>query len=249
MTLAKSDTSTGFTYYNVCGWVEVDGLPAGMEVVRYGGLRVAAGIPVFYGESSGVERQGPSKISSSGTITSPQPQVGDACPSPGLQEALDPLPKSYGRTTVVLMAVNPYLVHAYWEVTPKDLEDARGLWGPQVVQPALRLYDVTGISFDGTNTRCCFDVDVHLAAENWYVHLWSPAKSYVADLGLRTADGSFFALVRSNIAHTPPAEPSMKVNVQYLPVHVGSEVQTTGTRFVDLTQMNENSFISGMSSR
>jgi hypothetical protein len=141
-----------------------------------------------------------------------------------LRQELDVLPRAYGRTTIVLMAVNPYLVHAYWEVVPKDLEEAKGLRDP-LAQPALRFYDVTGISFDGSNAHGCFDVDVQLAAENWYVHLWSPAKSYVVDLGLRTADGGFLALARSNIAHTPPASPSMKVDVRHLPVHVASKVQ------------------------
>jgi len=171
-----------------------------------------------------VEREGPSKQSILATVPSPQPQAADVRPSPGLQEELEALPKSYGRTTIVLMAVDPYLVHAYWEVAPKELEATKRLWDPQV-QSALRFYDVTGIAFDGTNARACFDVDVQLAAENWYVRLWSPGKSYVVDLGLRRADGSFFALVRSNTAHTPPAAPSMNVDVRYLPIQVGSKVQ------------------------
>lgn len=212
-----------------------------------------------------MEQQSPGKISKSGTVPSPQPQAEGLRFSPSLQEDLDALPKSYGRTTIVLMAVDPYRVHAYWEVVPKDLADARRLRGPQA-RPALRFHEVTGISVDGANAHCCFDVDVQFAAENWYVHLWSPAKSYVVDLGLRTADGSFFALVRSNIAHTPPAGPEPAAESsgarpyarpyehtpqrgEYSASGTSASSQTTGARFVDLTQMNENSFIPGMSSR
>jgi len=43
-----------------------------------------------------------------------------------------------------------------------------------------------------------FDVDVDLRTSNWYVPLWSAAKTYYADLGAITAAGEFIPLVRSN---------------------------------------------------
>ncbi|MBZ5622134.1 MAG: DUF4912 domain-containing protein, partial [Acidobacteriia bacterium] len=39
------------------------------------------------------------------------------------------------------------------------------------------------------------------------VHLWSPEKSYVVDLGYRTEEGEFLRVARSNIAEVPRVGP------------------------------------------
>lgn len=93
------------------------------------------------------------------------------------------------------MAVDPYLVYAYWSAAP-------GADDPQA-QAALRFHDISDSS--------SFDVDVDLRARNWYVHLWSPERTYVVDLGLRREDGGFIALARSNVVETPPAWPRLTV--------------------------------------
>jgi hypothetical protein len=53
-----------------------------------------------------------------------------------------------------------------------------------------------------------FDVDIDLRAPNWYVHLWSPAKSYYADLAVKTEGGEFIPLATSNRVETPRAWPA-----------------------------------------
>lgn len=93
------------------------------------------------------------------------------------------------------MVVNPYLVYAYWNVDLTQLP-------PQTVSATLRFHDES----EPFSSRS-FDVDVDLGTRNWYVHLWSPAKSYYADLGVRTADGGFTALAHSNRFQTPRAWP------------------------------------------
>ncbi len=95
---------------------------------------------------------------------------------------------------LVLMAVDPYLVYAYW----------RGVHGAHEPdsQATLRFRDMSDQS--------SFDVDVDLRARSWYVHLWTPERTYVAELGFRRADGAFLALARSNAIATPPAWPHRK---------------------------------------
>ena len=92
------------------------------------------------------------------------------------------------------MPVDPYLVYAYWDLASEGSPTA----GARAI---MRFHE----SSPGTNGSRSFDVDVNLAAGNWYVRLWSPDKIYQADLGLRTEDGAFIGLAHSNIVRTPPS--------------------------------------------
>ena len=114
---------------------------------------------------------------------------------------------------LVLMAVDPYLVYAYWSITPHRIEAAQALFGKDELEAhVLRFHDTTGIDFDGVNCGNSFDVKIDLAVEKWYVRLWSPERRYCADIGLRGKDGRLVALVRSNLIETPAAWPHVKVD-------------------------------------
>jgi len=130
-----------------------------------------------------------------------QPSVG----GPIRRTSYEDLPETYGATELVLLPVDPYWIHAYWEVTPQTLSDVLSQIGSDAPQAryVLRIYDVTAIQFDGHNAHSSFDLPIELSARNWYIQLWSGEKSLVADLGLLLPDGRFFLLARSNAAHTP----------------------------------------------
>ena len=114
---------------------------------------------------------------------------------------------------LVLMAVDPYLVYAYWNLTPARIEAARALFEQDELESqVLRFHDTTGIDFNGANCGSCFDVKIDLDARKWYVRLWSPERRYCADIGLRGKDGRLVALVRSNLVETPAAWPHVKVD-------------------------------------
>ena len=131
---------------------------------------------------------------------------------------------------VRLLPVDPYLIHAYWQIMDEDLETARNQLDSASarVRPVLRFYDITYISFDGKNAHGFFDVEIELAARSWYIHLWSPEKSYCADLGLKTPEGRFVMLVRSNVTHTPPAWPSIREGERDMRVSPEPEGSTAG---------------------
>jgi hypothetical protein len=113
---------------------------------------------------------------------------------PFLSQTGNELPESYGEWRVTLLAVNSYLVYVYWDFQAAAL--------PDPVPPAtLRFHDVT----DGS-VGDCFEVPVDLAARNWYVPLWSPARSYYVELGWND-EGEFRPLVKSNTVETPRAWP------------------------------------------
>jgi hypothetical protein len=114
---------------------------------------------------------------------------------------------------LVLMAVDPYLVYAYWNLTPARIEAATALFEQgELESQVLRFHDTTGIDFNGANCGSCFDVKIDLDARKWYVRLWSPERRYCADIGLRGKDGRLVALVRSNLIETPAAWPHVKVD-------------------------------------
>jgi Domain of unknown function (DUF4912) len=112
---------------------------------------------------------------------------------PALAPAADPdeLPDSYGHPRVTLMVVDPYLIHAYWDIDIASL--------PRQTSSAVLRFQVA--------SERSFEVDVDLRVRNWYVHIESPAKSYYAELGVKTAAGGFLSLATSNRVRTPRAWP------------------------------------------
>jgi hypothetical protein len=138
---------------------------------------------------------------------------------------LEGLPESYDQTRVVLLPVDPYLVHVYWEIAPRDEEQARRRARSLRFQATLRFYDITHSVSDRSNAQTQFDVDIDLGPGKWYVHLWSPEKRYFVDLGLRTEDGRFVPIARSNVVHTPRAQPSTNVDEHYMPIAVDPQRQ------------------------
>lgn len=157
--------------------------------------------------------------------------------------ALEPidLPDSYGETRVVLLPVEPYLLHVYWEVTPVELERAKYQIDdePGQSQTILRCYDVTNILFDGMNAHGSFDVYIDLLAKSRYVHLWSPEKSYFVELGFKTEDGRFYPIARSNIAQIPPDWPAPKSDEHYMLVAGDYDLLQTVPAPIDVRPSHE----------
>ena len=148
---------------------------------------------------------------------------------PGNRALTDP-----NATRVAVMAVNPYLLHVYWQISQRDLADTRGTLGKSLAnaRPVLRFYDITCIIFDGTNAHQVFDVEVDLRTMKWNVPIWSADKSYVIDLGYKTADGGFYPMARSNVIRVPRAEPSAQLAEHYLRVE-GGQIKSLVPAFAD----------------
>ena len=115
------------------------------------------------------------------------------------------LPASYNTTRLILMARDPYWLHAYWEIASEKFEDIKNQMGDVFHQSVfvLRLYDITAIDFNGWNAHHQFDIEVGCQSNNWYINLWNAGASYTSDIGMRTPDGQFFPMARSNCANTP----------------------------------------------
>jgi hypothetical protein len=123
-------------------------------------------------------------------------------------------------TRAVLLPVNPHLVHIYWEISARDLEEIGEVFsrlGPRI-QPVLRFYATAQAELDSVNSARRFEVVIALGAGKWYVRLENPANSYCIDLGLRLPGGAFHRLARSNVAEMPKACPSDRLEERYLVV-------------------------------
>jgi hypothetical protein len=119
------------------------------------------------------------------------------------------LPGGYGETRIVLLPVDPYVVHVYWDLSGSDKRRVKLLVEdePLPLKAVLRFHDVTAQPVRGFHAAGSFDVEIKIESCNWYVRLLSPEKSYIVDLGLRGKGGRFHRIGRSNRAGTPRAWP------------------------------------------
>jgi hypothetical protein len=113
------------------------------------------------------------------------------------------LPAEYGAERVSLLARDPDTVFCFWEVPQERLVQERSRIG-QEGRLCLRIYDVTGVQFDGSNATSFFDQEVYERIGSWYFDLKRPTHTFVADIGLRGPDGRFRTIARSPVLVTPP---------------------------------------------
>ncbi|MGQ9569550.1 MAG: DUF4912 domain-containing protein [Thermodesulfovibrionales bacterium] len=106
------------------------------------------------------------------------------------------LPKEYGEDAIALMTVEPRKLFIYWEVSKDTLLLHRGDIG-------LRLYDVTGIDFDGGNAHSYIDLILYKRIGDIYMNV-HPEREYIADIGIKDHTGAFTTIARSNRVSTPP---------------------------------------------
>ena len=111
------------------------------------------------------------------------------------------LPTHYGEDRLVLLVRDPWWIFAYWEVTPERQQQVLRQTEGKRYKTVLRVYDVSGVSLPKSNSF--FDIEINFHADNWYVDVGMPDREWAAEIGFRTEDGRFFALVRSNTVRTP----------------------------------------------
>jgi hypothetical protein len=113
------------------------------------------------------------------------------------------LPASYNDTKIVLLPRDPWWCFAYWEIGEQTKQELRSIYGENV-KYVIRVYDVTNVvNFDGRNANKYFDIEINPAANNWYINVGEPNRSWCVDLGLITSDGKFVVITRSNIVTMP----------------------------------------------
>lgn len=121
---------------------------------------------------------------------------------------LHELPSCYGVDRLVLMARDPYWLYAYWEISATKQEEFKNNYGSQAwgsSRPVLRVYDITGVDFNGENANSYMDISVSESADNWHINVGSPDRTFCVDLGRVFPNGHFVTILRSNVVTTPRA--------------------------------------------
>ena len=158
----------------------------------------------------------PSSASSpSPGATSNAPETEDGVKPPAqlpAYEFLGYLPDSYGTRKLFLVARDPSMVFAYWDLDPVQYQEAtRAAHDGKVF---LELY----VPGEGRVQQ------IHIWAnhKNWYLQVNRPDTAFIAQLGYYKADGTFEVLARSAEVRTPRDDLSPNTDAQFvtIPFHL-----------------------------
>ncbi|MBF2005759.1 DUF4912 domain-containing protein [Chlorogloeopsis fritschii PCC 9212] len=146
-----------------------------------------------------------------------------------VDEGIGDLPAGYGESRIVLMPRDPQWAYTYWDVPNEHKEELRRQGGQQL---ALRIYDVTDISFDYQSPHSIQEYPCDELAREWYLPVPVSDRDYVIDIGYRCADGRWLVLARSAPVHVPPVYPSDWIEDVFLTVNFDEELR--GKTFYEL---------------
>jgi len=144
----------------------------------------------------------------------------DLGPSSDVEPMPKDIPWGYGYDRVTAMAVDPMRLYAYWEVTDAAMATARaGLGGGgERAWLNVRVYDITGRLFDGTNAHSYFDHRVERHERQWFFAIDKPTSTACVEIGMKSEEGFFVKIARSGRVDFPRAEPAADGTVEWLSV-------------------------------
>jgi hypothetical protein len=131
------------------------------------------------------------------------------------------IPWGYGQNRVTTLVMDPRRMYAYWEVRDDAIEAARAALGPggRNAWLNLRVYDISGRIFDGTNAHSYFDVKVERDTRQWFFEIGKPTSTHCVEIGLKSHEGYFAKIARSGRVDFPRAGPWGPGPVEWLSVH------------------------------
>jgi hypothetical protein len=131
------------------------------------------------------------------------------------------IPWGYGQNRVTALPVDPRRMFAYWEVRDDAIEVARAALGAggKDAWLNLRVYDISGRIFDGTNAHSYFDVRVDRDTRQWFFEIGKPTSTHCVEVGLKSYEGFFQKIARSGRVDFPRAEPAAPGPVEWMSVH------------------------------
>jgi hypothetical protein len=101
---------------------------------------------------------------------------------------------------------DPEWIFVYWEISKdarKDLLQKMGRAEYESSKTILRLIDVAGYDYDGSNPRQYVDMEIDKFATSKYLRIQEYGKTYILEYGFLTSSGRFFRAVRSNRVNVP----------------------------------------------
>lgn len=116
------------------------------------------------------------------------------------------VPWGYDDIKITAMYRDPHWIYTYWELTDQVKNTVNSRFGPGAWEnshPVLRIYNVTGVDFNGTNAINSFDVGISYYANNHYLEVSAPDQTFCIDLARKLPDGTFYRIARSNFVTMP----------------------------------------------
>jgi hypothetical protein len=131
------------------------------------------------------------------------------------------IPWGYGQDRITILPIDPRRLYAYWEVRDDSIEAARQALGKggRDAWLNLRVYDITGRIFDGTNAHSYFDQKVDRDTRQWFFGISKPTSTHCVEVGMKSYEGYFVKIARSGRVDFPRAEPGGPGSVEWLSVH------------------------------
>ncbi len=151
----------------------------------------------------------PAPVVSAATLP-PQPEV--KSPVLPAYEFLGYLPESYGTKKLFLVARDPHILFAYWDLNQVQYQEAaRAAHDGKVF---LEVY----VPGEGRVQQ----IHIWDCHKNWYLQVNRPDTNFVAQLGYYRGDGSFEVLARSAEVRTPRDTLSPNTDARFvtIPFHV-----------------------------
>ncbi len=155
----------------------------------------------------------------------------DLGPAARDERPVEHIPWSYGQDRLTAAAVDPDRLYAYWELTDDAIARAReglGLGGRESWLN-LRVYDTSGLIFDGTNAHVYFDHRVERWDRQWFFQIGKPSSTAHVEIGVKSAEGFFVKIARSSRVDFPRSEPAPRSEPEWMTVlPVTGEVRRAG---------------------
>lgn len=118
-----------------------------------------------------------------------------------------PIPDTYGRDTLRLLARDPEWLYAYWELTPQRMQQLRS----RFTDLHERTWEIKLTNMKNGQVE---HIAIFLGACNWYLHV-KPRGVYQAELGFRDG-GLFIKVLDSNPVRTPGDSISERADEEWM---------------------------------
>lgn len=113
------------------------------------------------------------------------------------EEAVLDLPEEYGQNELLAMAVDPNVLFVSWEIVPAAIAGMDG-------EITLRVYDVTGLVFNGINAHRFVDLTVMDRVGSDFFALNMPGREVILELGIVSGETWMHTIMRSKRIAFPP---------------------------------------------
>ncbi|MBW2645012.1 MAG: DUF4912 domain-containing protein [Deltaproteobacteria bacterium] len=119
------------------------------------------------------------------------------------EEVSSYFPRPISDTLITLMEVDPYTIHAYWNIEPSRIESILDSLRDDAPEGSLTLRVHTTLTNSQHSGNGFFDSEIQGMQSSIYVNVM-PQTPYFAEIGLLRPDGDFFVLAKSNEVVSPP---------------------------------------------